>query len=432
MDYKIPSYEEIESYFLKNFKINYLYDNIEPDTISGSFCKFSGDIQSTFNNINNLDPKYFIWKKYKVPVFIYDESFTSEIIDNGKISFDVYLNVFLFLSGWQEWRTNQKDIHGRFPYNESLQFKNKFTLTPIVNIYFEILSEYLKNKGHSIERKNWDGGSQIILTHDIDQIKCGYREDCKFLLKHFKFSNIFSIAKILFNKFLRNKDTFFEGFKELIRFEKEHNINSIYFFMNSRDKKDADYNLNKNLKKQIVEITQHQSITGLHGGYSSAFNIDDLLSQKKSLEKFTGQEISKTRQHFLRYDCKITNQLHDDAGFNEDYTLGFAEYFGFRNSVATPFYLFNFEKSKPSSVLEIPLFMMDTTILRYMICEPETNFDLALNNIASVSEDINICVSVLFHNSILSKFKYGEYNRFYADFVKFAKSNSISLKNTIQ
>jgi hypothetical protein len=432
MQYIIPSYKEIEDYFLLNFKISYIYDIIEPSLIADAFHHFNGDIDATLNNIYHIEPKYFNWKKYKVPVFIFDENFKGQIIEDNKISFDIFLNAFLFLSGWQEWKNEKKDAHGRFPYFESLQYKHKFTLTPVVNIYFEILAEHLIMNGHRIEKKTWDGGSQIILTHDIDQIKCGYREDCAFLLKNFKLWNTFKIIKILFRKFFLCKDTFQEAFEEMIEFEKSQKLSSIYFLMSSKEKKDSDYSLGKKLKRLTKTIVGNTSVIGLHGGYFTAMDEQELSRQKTLLEKFTESEISKTRQHFLRYDSKITNGIHEKVGFTEDYTLGFAEYFGFRNSIATPFHLFNFENGQPSKVLQIPLFMMDTTILRYMICEPETNFDLALNNIASITEDINICFSVLFHNNILSKYKFKAYNRFYPDFIKFAKSNSISLKNTIQ
>ena len=432
MEYKIPTYKEIENYFLLNFNISYVYNNIEPDVISGSFHQFEGDFEPLFQNIYNTEPKYFNWKKYEVPVFIFDDNFNGEVFREGKISFDIYLNAFLFLSGWQEWKNDKTDAHGRFPYFESLQYKHKFTLSPVVNIYFEILADFLQNNNHKIENKKWDGGSQIILTHDIDQINCGYIEDCGFLLKKFKIKNAFHISKLLFRKFFLCRDTFFDAFEEMTKFEKSNNLSSVYFLMSSSVKKDADYKFDRKLNKIIRYIIDNQSIIGLHGGYYSAVDENEFSKQKLLLEKFTEKKITKTRQHFLRFDSKITSAIHQKTGIEQDYTLGFAEYFGFRNSVATPFYLYNFKELQPSKVLEIPLFMMDTTILRYMICEPDTNFDLALNNIASVSEDINICISVLFHNNILSKYKYKAYNRFYSDFIKFAKSNSISLKNSIQ
>ena len=178
---------------ITHFELLYTHDCLEIDTVVPCF---EGDIAIALNNIFNTSPEYVKWKDWNCPIF-YSNSKSSK----KGLNFDIFLNSFLFLSGWQEIRSKSRDEHDRFPYKNSLQDKYNLQNTPVVNIYFEILSEYLNKSGYTSKKKEFSGKkSQLILTHDIDQIRSGWFENIRHEWQNFNWKSPLSGFAINFCK----------------------------------------------------------------------------------------------------------------------------------------------------------------------------------------------------------------------------------------
>ncbi|MFA6924939.1 MAG: hypothetical protein WC223_11890 [Bacteroidales bacterium] len=425
MAINFPSYTEIRNYVLCNFRLLYNCNDIEENAIENIYCKHYGNYEITFRNIFSSEPKYIKWKNFSVPVFIYDENFKEEYSSNEKITFDIFLNSFLFLSGWQEWLSSTKDRHNRFSYKDSLQCKFDFVKLPVVNVYFEILKEILQKNGINIQNKK--NNSQIILTHDIDSLNSGWLEDSAYYLKCFGLKSIYKIINILFNKFLLCNDSYFEAFRNLIELEKKHNVNSIYFFLSSKNSLDANYKLNNpKILKCTKQIFENGSLVAFHPGYDTSDN--EYLFQKQLRifnALFPKMPAKKVRQHFLKYDVRITSKIHEISNIEEDYSLGFAEQYGFRNCIANPFYLFRFDECRKSEVIEIPLFFMDGTLSHYLKDGKDKHFEEIIILLQELKNNFNFCFSVLFHNTAFSDLKYNGFTSYYLKLIEWTKENNI-------
>ena len=111
MPIQIPTYKNIEAFFKSNFDLQYLH-NIDFKKL---FEPIKENFEENFINIYATEPIYFEFKGQNFPVFIHNNE-TELYTKKGLISFDVFLNTFLFLSGYLELRIYKKDKHGRFPY----------------------------------------------------------------------------------------------------------------------------------------------------------------------------------------------------------------------------------------------------------------------------------------------------------------------------
>ncbi|WP_427365245.1 hypothetical protein [Candidatus Caldatribacterium saccharofermentans] len=108
------------------------------------------------------------------------------------------------------------------------------------------------------------------------------------------------------------------------------------------------------------------------------------------------------RQHYLRWENPVTWQIWDEVGLDYDATLGFADHVGFRCGTCREFPVFDLKARRALRLREIPLMVMDATLLedRYMGLKPEQ----ALEQIEKLS---NIChcfcgsFSLLWHNTSL-------------------------------
>ena len=109
---------------------------------------------------------------------------------------------------------------------------------------------------------------------------------------------------------------------------------------------------------------------GLHGGYLSHLEAEELAREKRQIEEALGKPISGIRQHFLRFEAARTWDAQRRAGFGYDTTLGYNEAIGFRAGIAAPFHPWDAGARRPLEMLELPLTAMDGALFRAMKLAP--------------------------------------------------------------
>jgi hypothetical protein len=103
---------------------------------------------------------------------------------------------------------------------------------------------------------------------------------------------------------------------------------------------------------------------GLHGSFRSATDDGRLVREKETLERATGLVLTTTRQHFLRWDVRLTPRIQLKAGLSADATMGFNRNLGFRAGTTLPFRHFDLEGDEPLDLLIVPLAIHDTPLFR--------------------------------------------------------------------
>ena len=147
------------------------------------------------------------------------------------------------------------------------------------------------------------------------------------------------------------------------------------------------------LKEQGNEI-------GLHGTLSSASSLDSLKKILLDFKSVTSQNSVGIRQHRLMWYHPMTARNHNFAGITYDSTLGFADHEGFRNSYCHPFKIFDFENNSVLPYWEIPLNVMDITLLHYR----RYSFSSIKESVIGIIQEIkkfNGVFTILWHNSSL-------------------------------
>jgi hypothetical protein len=74
--------------------------------------------------------------------------------------------------------------------------------------------------------------------------------------------------------------------------------------------------------------------------------------------------VTTTRQHFLRWDVRLTPRIQLKAGLSADATMGFNRNLGFRAGTTLPFRHFDLEGDEPLDLLIVPLAIHDTPLFR--------------------------------------------------------------------
>lgn len=345
------------------------------------------------------------WQGAEIPVLFPMESnkLTTRNSDNSvQISTDIIAGAFYFLSGWQEFYTDERDRVGRFPYRESLQAKYNFIALPVVNYYFEILREALE-MAYSITLKKvgWPKSEFVtFLSHDVDRLESAWKVEGKRQLKEGRIGNFLKLAwqKATGKDHWHNLETVAQTVKNL-------GAVSTFFWLpenkNYQQYPNADYDIADPTFKNLLTNLEAQGFeNGLHGSFGTSEELNQLQTELNKVPA----NVKGNRFHYLKLDPKTTFNLLDTAGFEYDATLGFAEHFGFRNGYSFPFRPFDFSNLKPYPFLEIPLNLMDATLWHpnYL----QLNSNEIVPAIKPMLREINKfggCFGLLWHNENFSE-----------------------------
>ena len=292
------------------------------------------------------------------------------------------------LSGYQEYKSNEKDSLGRFSYEVSVQNKLNIITRPLVNEYFELIKEgiLLYCSEHNIEYKSPEifTTPSLFLTHDVDRIDKYTFHTVKGKIKsrHYKEAILWLFRWI--NPFYKKNPYWTYDFIE--NAETKRGLSSTYFFLNRGVKHvDSYYSFqDKRIKDIIGHLERSGFEIGLHGGVKTLFDHQLIEKNLKELNDITLNSIQGNRQHRLLFQIPETMRNLSECGMRYDSSLGFAAHEGFRNSYCYPFKLFDFDKDEMINVWEIPLVVMDVTLFSYR----NLTFDVAMKNINILLREI--------------------------------------------
>ena len=415
------------AYFLENFKLAYsTHFNLNKIRIGyDESCHIQIEKFEIINPINDLKSiTWKVWKEVNIP-FIMNrsdkESVINEINDNQvSINFDIIEAGWYLMSGAQELDTKNNDKYGRFCFEGSIQEKLKIAQLPVVNYYFDILKEAIEmvSKTEIITNRKFSA----TITHDIDEVTSGWKHRIRTNLDSKNFFKVFQYGlSHLFKPFYPWKNLI-----ELSNFDKENKVNSSFFFLCRNDKldgiKNADYNiLDSYINKSREHIAKNNQEIGIHGSYRTHDSSEEL---KKDIHCL-GNLVVGNRFHFLQYSINETSKILDELKFNYDATLGFQETIGFRNSICTPFKLYNFETNESHNFIEIPLNIMDCSLEyeNYMgLSIPESR--IAVKSLIQEIKKFNGNVCINWHNTYFSDYLKTDWKLFYEELIKILKNEN--------
>ena len=283
--------------------------------------------------------------------------------------YDLIASSFFWLSGWQEYVTRERDQHGRFTYDLSLQSSLNTAYLPVVEVYREMLARRLETAGIPIKRPE---GWVFCPTHDIDYLRKWrpgmiYRE----IVEYFAFnrrrvsagqraSRLGAFAADL----LKPGDIFRTSIHRMINRVSQAGGRATYFLKTgAHGPHDVYYNPgNGFLRKTLHRLEALGFEVALHPSFHAQDHAGYLHEEKERLEAVWPLSIRSVRQHYLRYDLLNTSRLHEEAGFFIDSTLGFPDHEGFRRGTCHPFRIFDIQNNKPLNLWELPLSIMDGTV----------------------------------------------------------------------
>lgn len=286
----------------------------------------------------------------------------------------------------EEYNTQALDRLGRFPHTAS-KFRN--VLQPAV-------SDFLLANGLEVTYPN---GSHfaVCLTHDVDYLYFPRGDSFRSSVRSLKDLELRKAIKWL-RAGIKRKSTIIQNIPRIIDVETEYNAKSSFFFL-AQDESAVDFIYPiKEFEESLGLITDRGFEVGLHGSLLAYGNQNLLQTEKRRLEKHLGKKVIGYRNHFLRFELPTTWELLEKAGFKYDTTFGYHDALGFRNGMCHIFQPFNITTNAFVNIWEIPLVIMDRTLLETLSIDPATAWEM-IRQIIDVTEARQGIIAILWHNS---------------------------------
>ncbi|PWH85995.1 hypothetical protein DIT68_05415 [Brumimicrobium oceani] len=329
---------------------------------------------------------------------LFEEEIISHLVDktewNGEeiLSIDgipdVIGSIFYVISLYDDFTNEETDEHDRNIGSKSLLYKMKWLNKLVVERWSELFISFIETQ-NACTLNPKEIPFNIIPSFDIDNVyayrlKKGWRK-------------YMSIAKDLlkYDKFrLKERKEVLAGFKkdpydtyEIIEGIANSGFDVKVFWLlgeYSTYDRNVDYE-NENHRRLISEVNEYADV-GLHPSYQSNKSRVVLRDEKARIEDILGEEISSTRQHFLKVKLPYTFEDLEKVGFTDDYSLGYADQIGFRAGIARPFTWFNLKENRPSKLRLHPISYMDGTLNEYM----ELNVEEAIKVVKNLKKEVRI------------------------------------------
>jgi peptidoglycan/xylan/chitin deacetylase (PgdA/CDA1 family) len=304
------------------------------------------------------------------------------------------MNMDLFNSLKQHpelWETYVNEKEHLDTESKYIGFDRSKVMTPVV-------SEHLMKLGYQICYPN-NKKFAICLTHDVDDIYPPLSHRILSGLCSLKKKDWSGLKKHLFWNRKGKQASPYINFQKIMELEKKYNAKSTFYFMTAaRDPRRFRYNI-EDIADEVKLIVERGWEVGLHGGYYSFHDIDEIKREKRRLESVLGREVVGYRNHYLRFQVPDTWELLEECGFKYDTTYGYTNMVGFRNGMCHPFRPYHLQRRQWMDIYELPLHVMESAMFDF--AKPHEAWELVRQLLEKAELNKGV-ITVLWHNNVFS------------------------------
>lgn len=362
----------------------------------------------------------------EVPILFYKKDKEKLVyINSTEIVFnmDIISSSFFMLSRWEEIIDKNRDKHGRYLAKWSAAYRYGFLNIPIVDVYGMILRNYLKLLFPFIDLGQ--NNFAVKLSHDIDDVRrfSGLKKTIRTIIGkdliihkniYFVINSVIQSIKTLISS---EKDPAIKGIYKLAEISKKCSMESAFYFKTSKKSRyDSGYEIDEDIKIIIEKLHRDGFEIGFHPGYEAFEDYNIFIKEKSKMDEVLGHSCYGGRHHYLRFDVPDTWYYWEKARLKYDSTLGYADHAGFRCGTCHPFKPFDIEQDKEIDILEIPLIVMDATLIGYQNLTPNEGLKHIIA-LAEKSKKVEGIFTMLWHNGTI----YNEFQPWFNMYIEAVK-----------
>lgn len=401
----------------------------------------------TFFKSLNIYPKekvsFFLYNKEYIPFLFSQMGPIFQLNDTVvHIRKDIISSSFYFLTCWQEYIAETEIMPGeRYDYRQSLQNYWEFTEIPVVDRYCDMFRRSLELVLRKFARDiKWPENHEfaISLSHDIDYWNFWTREHLKSTIlynwQRLPKSPFKALYKIVMHALTKGFGTNgYKSIRKIIRKEAKQKTMSTFFLMTRAEDLDPRRNyFNDPETRREVFILMKPRDVGLHGTTVASFDADTLEEELYPLRSH-GFKHNGYRNHYLSFDYQRSFTNLEEIEFTYDSTLGYWENIGYRAGTSYPFFPYNLEENRTFHILEVPLIIMDTTLLssKAMNLTPHKAWK-RIKGMINKAKRNHTHISILWHNNTFDSVDYPGWGHLYWRIISYVRKQNGWLCNLQQ
>jgi hypothetical protein len=276
---------------------------------------------------------------------------------------DLLGTVFFHLTRYEEWVSEERDRHDRFP--------GAPCPTPVADDAVEELRRRLEAAFPGLATTR--GAFAVQPSHDVDIPWCprgGIGEGLRLAAGDIVKRRDIRLAG---RRMLPAADPC-DTFDFLCGASERRDLRSTFFFMAGVTAPDHDggYSLDDpRIRNLIGDVSRRGHEVGLHPSYGTFRSPELIATELGALRRACAslgveQEIWGARQHFLRWEAPTTWRAYAEAGLGYDASLHLASHPGFRAGTCFEYPVFDLERRERLPLREQPLIAMEASFLQYL------------------------------------------------------------------
>jgi hypothetical protein len=304
----------------------------------------------------------------------------------------------LMLSRCEEELSTRRDLHGRFEASTSIAARGNFLGRPIVDEYGLAFAQALSHL-----MPGWEANKRemrVKLSHDIDLVGLPFSLSASFghTVRRRKpwatlqdFLSVMSPVEPAYLALVRG----------VVAIASQHGLHSAVYLQAARPSAfDTGYDPRHPKFRRLLAWLLKQDIEiGIHPSYATFGSVDRLRQEVLVLSNILGTARIGGRQHYLRW-CPGSWVDWETCGLAYDSTVGYAEQIGFRAGTCIPYRPWLWKFNREADLLEIPLVVMDRTLVDYVRLQPSDALQ-AVKDLIARCRVVGGVFTLLWHNSSL-------------------------------
>ena len=144
---------------------------------------------------------------------------------------------------------------------------------------------------------------------------------------------------------------------------------------------------------EVVRAVPGDWDIGIHYNYNTYLNRERFKAQLDSLAAIAPRSCTAGRAHYLRFDAERSLPFLESFGLRCDESAGYPDRIGYRCGVGGCFQAFDTAADKPLNIWEIPLTIMDGTLVSQYPGNPVGAFSRLLSHLSRIGGGL----SLVFH-----------------------------------
>lgn len=356
-------------------------------------------------------PLLFEKDVHPVPIECFEfEGETAFFKTLGSFPFDILAAVFYLITRYEEYLPHEKDEYGRYAHRNSLAYKEGFLHLPLINTWLKKLVEPLR-RGDAKEHEEPQTSNfkpqtfSLLPTYDID-IAWSYRHkglvrNAGGWLKSVAGGEWKNAARRLWVLAGRRQDPY-DSYEWMDELHRRYETDPVYFFHvgGSRNRYDKNIHPQHPAMRRLVAATASRYKTGIHPSWQSGDEPGKIKEELAVLQEMACVPVTRSRQHFIRFEMPGTFRQLVEAGIEHDYSMGYGSINGFRASVAAPFYWYDLEREEQTKLLLHPFCFMDANSCFEQKLSPQQALDELMHYYHAV-RSVGGCMGMIWHNTFL-------------------------------